>query len=213
MKAGNFKKTFNGLYSENTYLKWLVIVLGFVVLLMTWKVLSKDTIVTIVPPTLAEQGWVDRQKASESYMESWALYVAYLLGNANPKNGTLIKTALTPLLDKNIAADMLAAVDDQINQIRRDGVRISFEAKSILQDKRSPSKYYVFGDSSVTGNAENKIASKRTYEMDIEIRNYQPVLTSIKTYAGQPKTPEALEREKRMSDRKQEMRKKQGIEQ
>lgn len=212
MKMGNYRKTFNGLYSENFYLKAVVVILALIVMFLALKVTSKDTIITIVPPTMAEQGWLDRQKASESYTSAWALYVAYMLGNANPKNGTLIKTAITPLLDNSISTDTLAAIDDQIAQIRRDSVKIAFEPKSILQDKRTPNKYYVFGDSSVTGSAANKVATKRTYEMDIEIRNYQPVLTMVKTYAGQPKTPESLEREKRMTDRKQEMRKKQGLE-
>lgn len=212
MKSGKFKKTFNGLYSENFYLKSLVMMLGLVVVFLIYKTSSQDTIITIVPPTMAEQGWLDRQKASESYTSSWALYVAYMLGNANPKSGALIKTAITPLLDNAIQADILAAIDDQINQIRRDSVSIKFEPKRILQDKRTPNKYYVYGDSSVTGATDNKVDARRTYEMDIEIRNYKPVLTLIKTYAGQPRTPETLEREARMNDRKKEMRKKQGLE-
>ncbi len=212
MNAGKFKKTFNGLHSDNFYLKALVVLLGVVVLFLVVKTNSKDTIVTIVPPTMAEQGWLDRQKASESYTSAWALYISYLLGNANPKNGALIKTAITPLLDNAIQADILGAIDDQINQIRRDSVSIAFEPKQILQDKRTPNKYYVYGDSSVTGSSENKVGVRRTYEMDIEIHNYKPVLTMVKTYAGQPKTPESLEREKRMTNRKADMRKKQGLE-
>jgi len=212
MKSGKFQKTFNGLYSENFYLKSLVMVLGIVVAFLVYKTSSQDTIVTIVPPTMAEQGWLDRQKASESYTSSWALYVSYMLGNANPKTGALIKTAITPLLDNSIQADILAAIDDQIGQIRRDSVSITFEPKKILQDKRTPNKYYVYGDSSVTGDSNNRVDARRTYEMDIEIRNYKPVLTLIKTYAGQPRTPETLEREARMNDRKKDMRKKQGLE-
>ncbi|MGP5109108.1 MULTISPECIES: TraE/TraK family type IV conjugative transfer system protein [Pseudomonas] len=211
MKLQKFKKTFNNLHSDNFYLKVIVMVLAISVISLVWKANSKDTVITIIPPTMAEQGWLDRQKASESYTSAWALYIAYMLGNANPKNGTLIKTAITPLLDTSIQADILAAIDDQIGQIRRDSVSITFEAKQILQDKRTPNKYYVYGDSSVSGSVGNKVDARRTYEMDIEIRNYKPVITLVKTYSGQPKTPETLEREKRMTDRKQEMRKKQGL--
>jgi conjugal transfer pilus assembly protein TraE len=76
MNTEKFVKTWEGSLEEN---KWNRIFNGFLavaVLLLTYMVLTKDTIVIIKPETLGSEAWLTKNKSSQSYKESWGLFFA-----------------------------------------------------------------------------------------------------------------------------------------
>ena len=70
--------------------------------LLVVKVLTKETIVEIVPFTLTEDAWLGEKSASRSYKESWALAFAQLFGNVTPATVDFVKTRTTPFFAPKI---------------------------------------------------------------------------------------------------------------
>ncbi|MFB8832025.1 TraE/TraK family type IV conjugative transfer system protein [Azotobacter sp. CWF10] len=98
MLAKNLKDTFDTLRGEAKFLR--MVVLGLIVanLFVSCVAISRDQVVTVVPPTLAEQSWVSKTKAGEEYTEAWAMYIAMLLGNVTPRTPPWSRKRSAPYL-------------------------------------------------------------------------------------------------------------------
>lgn len=205
MLLSNLKKSISGTRSENSFLRQLACGLLVVNGALVVGLLSQDTVVTIVPPAMAEQAWVDSNAASDTYTEAWALYVANVVGNVNPQTATMIRSTLEPLLSNDIYQDVINAVEAQVAQIRQDRVVIKFEAKEVLREKQNANKFFVVGRTVMTGPNGRPVRSNTTYEVELEIRNYKPTITYLTTYSGRPKTEDVLRRDKASKEAKQRM--------
>jgi len=205
MKISSLKKSISGTRDENKFMR--IIAAGMLVVngALVIGLLSQNPVVTIVPPAMAEQGWVDSNAASESYTEAWALYVASVVGNVNPQTATMIRSSLEPLLSNDIYQDVINAVESQVAQIRQDRVVIKFEPKEVLREKQNSNKFFVVGRTLMTGPNGKPIRSNTTYEVELEIRNYKPVITYLTTYSGRPKTEDVVRRDKASKEARQRM--------
>lgn len=201
MLARNLKDTFDTLRGEAKFLR--MVVLGLIVanLFVSCVAISRDQVVTVVPPTLAEQSWVSKTKAGEEYTEAWAMYIAMLLGNVTPSNATVVKDALGPILDSGIYQDVMEVLDHQIFLIRQDRVSLGFEPQKVLRDNANPNKFFVVGRSVSEGPIGEKKRQSRTYEMELVIRNYRPLLSWLNTYSGEARSQDVIDRETKMNER------------
>lgn len=138
MKLSIFKRNFNGTVSENKFLRISLAGSIFVNFILAIFVGSKNTVVSMTPPTLVESAWVSASQASEEYTESWALYVANTVGNVTPGNSAMIRKTIEPLLDPNIYQDVVNKIESQVHEIRRDRVRISFRGKRNFSREEQP---------------------------------------------------------------------------
>lgn len=207
MKLSIFKRNFNGTVSENKFLRVSLagsIVVNFILAIFVG---SKSTVVSVTPPTLVESAWVSASQASEEYTESWALYIANTVGNVTPGNSAMIRKTIEPLLDPGIYQDVVNKIESQVHEIRRDRVRISFEAKEILREKNNPNKFFVVGRSLMEGPNGKPERSNTTYEVDLVIRNYKPIITYLTTYEGKPRTEDVLRREEKTENARKRMEK------
>lgn len=202
MNLSFLKPNIQGTRNENSFLRLVVLAMVAINAVMMVSMLSKNVIVTVVPPTMAEQGWIDKNSASEEYTESWALYVASVLGNVNPSTGTMVRTTLEPLLAADIYQDVINALETQIGQIRQDRVVIAFEPKEVFREKTNLNKFFVIGRTTITGPTGRPKRSSTTYEIEMSIRNYKPTITYVTTYTGRPKTDDVVRRDKSLSDAK-----------
>jgi len=200
MLSGKFKNTYRGTMSENAFLRKIIVALILleVVTVIGW--LRKSTVVDMQPPTLAERAWVDQDRASDSYVSAWALYIADRLGNVNPKSAEIIKATLEPLLANDIYQDVLNKIDSQVHQIRQDRVTLEFEPRQVLQDKQEPTKYFIVGKSKMTGPRGQPKQLDMTYEIELKIKNYKPVIAFLSVYEGAPRTEEVRNREAKAAD-------------
>lgn len=201
MLSGFFEKSFDGMRGENKFLRMIVAALVVLVLVQSCSNASKDEIITIVPPTLAEKGWVSASQASGEYSDAWVLYISMMLGNVNPSNATIVKDALGPLLHPEIYQNVMKVLDDQIALIRQDRVSMSFEPEKVLRDSTNENRFYITGRSVSEGSTGDKTRTSRTFEVDFSISNYKPQIDWIATYAGAPRTPDVLAREQATKDR------------
>ncbi|MDK8264826.1 TraE/TraK family type IV conjugative transfer system protein [Pseudomonas oryzihabitans] len=200
MLSGKFKNTYRGAMSENAFLRKVVVALILVEVLTVIGWLRKSTVVDMQPPTLAERAWVDQDRASDSYVSAWALYIADRLGNVNPKSAEIIKATLEPLLANDIYQDVLNKIDSQVHQIRQDRVTLEFEPRQVLQDKQEPTKYFIVGKSKMTGPSGQPKQLDMTYEIELKIKNYKPVIAFLSVYEGAPRTEEVRNREAKSAD-------------
>ena len=196
-----FENTFDGMRGENKFLRIGVACLVGVLIVQSVGNMRRDDVITIVPPTMAEQGWLSRSESSSTYSEAWVLYVAMMLGNVTPSNATIVKDAIGPILSPEIYQDAMKALDDQIFLIRQDRVSLTFEPEKVLQDALNPSRYYVTGRSVSEGPTGDKVRNNRTYEVEFSVTNYRPRIDWIATYSGAPRTPDVIQREEALQER------------
>ena len=149
--------------------------------------------VVIVPEGLTHEARLSASKADEPYLSSWSYYLAGLLGNVTPGTSGYIKDALGP---------------EQVRRITEDRVTLSFIPKYSRFEEKS-GKYFVNGLSVMTGPGGAQEKTERTYEFRFRMKNFQPYLTWIETYEGEPRT---LEMEERMSRRSSVIRQKEAEE-
>ena len=136
--------------------------------------------VVIVPEGLTHEARLSASRADEPYLSSWSYYLAGLLGNVTPGTSGYIKDALGPRLAPEVYQSVISALAEQVRRITEDRVTLSFIPKYSRFEEKS-GKYFVF----------------------------QPYLTWIETYEGEPRT---LEMEERMSRRSSVIRQKEAEE-
>lgn len=201
------KKSIEGTRAENAFFKKVIIGLVIINAVLVVGVISRDTVVVVTPPGMTEQAWLDSTAAADSFTEAWALYVASVVGNVKPATAGMIRQTLEPLLDSSIYQDVINVVEEQVSQIRRDRVTLSFEAKEVLREKDNPNKFFVVGKSVMTGPNGKPDRTNVTYEVELHIKNYRPIITYIGTYSGGPKTADVVRRESQTSNAKARMEK------
>ena len=207
MNMFKLQKSIAGTRKENAFFRNVIIAMVAINAILVFATISKDTVVRITPPGMTEQGWLDSNSASDSYTEAWALYIASVVGNVKPATAGMIRQSLEPLLDADIYQDVVNAIEAQVNQIRQDRVTLVFEAKEVLREKDNPNKFFVVGRSVMTGPNGRPQRRNVTYEIEIRISNYRPVIEYISTYSGGPKTADVLRREEQSIKAKQRMEK------
>ncbi|WP_095158205.1 TraE/TraK family type IV conjugative transfer system protein [Pseudomonas sp. Irchel 3E13] len=205
MLIDNFKRTFRGTVSENKFLRGMVIALLAIDLLAIVGWLNKNTVIDMQPPTLAERAWVDESSASDEFVEGWALYIADRLGNVTPSSSKVIRKSIEPLLDTDIYQDVVNKIEAQVLQIRQDRVTLRFQPKDVLRDRENNKKFYVTGRSFMTGPNGKPVPKNVTYELDLKVKNYKPVLTYIDTYEGKPKTEDVIRRQEKTAQARKRM--------
>ncbi|NWC83863.1 pilus assembly protein [Pseudomonas putida] len=207
MKLSTFKRSFNATLSENKFLRMILagsLVINFILVIFLG---SKDTVVSVMPPTLAESAWVNSNEASSEFTEAWALYVANTVGNVTPGTASMIRKTLEPLLDPSIYQDVVNKIESQVQEIRRDRVSTTFEARQILREPKNPNKFFVVGRSFMQGPNGKPEPSNTTYEVHLMIRNYRPVITYLTTYEGKPRTEDSTRREEKTQNARKRMEK------
>ncbi len=202
MLKAAFQNTFDGMRGENKFLRFAVAGLVVLMFAQSCSNATKQEPIAIVPPTMTEKGWVSRTESSSSYSEAWVLYIAMMLGNVTPSNATIIKDALGPLLHPEIYQDVMKVLDDQIFLIRQDRVSLNFEPEKVLRDSTNENRFYVTGRSVSEGPSGEKTRTVRTYEIDFSITNYKPRIDWLATNSGSPRTPDVLQREEAIKERK-----------
>lgn len=203
MRMFEFLKTWEGTQAENKWSRIFITALLIIVLLMTWKLFRKETVVTIQPWTLSEEAWVTQADSSQSYKESWGWALSILLGNATPGSVGFIKERIKPLLAPSIYQDVIDTMEIQAQDIRDNRVTIRFEPRFVEYEK-STGKVFVSGHSFARGasfQAKEK-RSEKTYEFTLKVSNYLPVLEFMDTYEGRPRTKKVLEQLERKAESK-----------
>lgn len=191
MIFGAFSKTWQGSLVENKWNRIFNGCLSVAVVILTYLVATKDQIVVIKPETLGSEAWITKNSASESYKESWGLYLAQLTGNITPANVVFIEERLKPLLSPAIYSDIIDTLQKQALDIQNDRVTMRFEPR-FVEYENTTDKVFVYGYSFVQGATGDPERTERTYEYKIKISHYAPMILDLNTYEGKPRTERVL---------------------
>jgi conjugal transfer pilus assembly protein TraE len=192
VKWGEFIKTWEGSLTENKWNRIINVGLAAAVLLLTYMVFTKDQIIVFQPETLGSEAWLTKSNSSESYKESWGLFLALLTGNITPANVDFLKDRLKPLLSPAIYSDVIDTMEMQAQDIKNDRISMRFEPRFVEYEKTTD-KVFVYGYSFVKGATGNEARKERTYEYKINISNYAPMIIDLNTYEGKPRTERVID--------------------
>jgi len=191
MKWTIFSNTWRGLKAENVLYRTLVPVLVIANLISMAGWLQKDRITVLVPPTLNEATSVSKRSADAGYKKAWGLFVASLLGNVSPGNADFVMESLQLLMAPRVFATLKSSVASDVEMIKKDGVSVSFEQKTVLFE-RETDKVFVIGRTGISNAAGSVTKFDRVFEMRVTIDNGQPQIVELDSYQGKPKTVDVL---------------------
>ena len=202
MNIKNYLRTWTWLQTENRWSR--IIIAGIVAcnMLLAYKVLVKETVVTIHPFTLTEEAWVGQKSASRSYIEAWGFAYALMLGNVTPATAEFIAERIKPFLAPRIYQEVLDLLHVQAQQIKDDRISIRFEPRTV-EYEFGRNKTFIYGYSYIKGATGQEQRTERTYEFELSINRYAPMIHYLETYSGRPRTKSFNER----LDRREEQEK------
>ncbi|EOC0012244.1 TraE/TraK family type IV conjugative transfer system protein [Cronobacter turicensis] len=189
MKVREFKKGLLQMAGEISTYKAVVLGLIGIVAILSATLMSRSQVVAIVPPNLTQTAWLDENAASAPYMRAWAVYIAQTLGNANPSSVDMVKDAIGPFLDGKIYTETIKRIDDQIDQIKRDRISLYFTPNRVITDPVAPGTFYVEGNQGLEGISGAPVVKQMTFQINVDIKGYRPVITFINTSQGKAVLP------------------------
>ena len=170
----------------------IVVLQALANLFLVVEVMDDDRIITMIPP-FEESGFeLGRSQTDQEVFESWAWSLAMLLGNVTPDNATFIRPRLQPLLSPEIYRDAVGVIEEQVRQIREDRVVLAFRPQRVRTTMRGRTgRVYVTGQATVSSMAGGRPdVRSRTYELELEIRDYRLMVTDLRSYRGNPRISE-----------------------
>lgn len=200
MKWKEFLRTWEGVKTENLWLRGFIGALIVIILCLMVLVFRKETVVTVQPFTLTEEAWISSDQSSQSYKEAWGMALSQLIGNVTPATVDFLKERLSPILSARIYQDVIDVLEVQATDIKKDRVTMRFEPRVVIYEQ-STNKVFVEGRSFVRGAQAAEKASERTYEFVINVVGYMPQLDHIETYSGRANTKEQLKRTEQRNKR------------
>ncbi|WP_338090304.1 TraE/TraK family type IV conjugative transfer system protein [Photorhabdus luminescens] len=189
LNSQNFEKGLLSLKGENKTLKFALLIAMFIAGILAITIMNRSQVVTIVPPNLTQTAWLDKNAASAPYMRAWAIYIAHSLGNATPASVDMLKEAIGPFLDANIYTPVMKRIDDQIDQIKRDRISLSFTPIRVITDPVAPGTFYVEGNQGLEGITGKPVTTPVNFQISIDIQGYRPIVTYININQGRSELP------------------------
>lgn len=191
MKMVEFLKTWEGTKAENRTMRLYLVLMLVLLIILSGMVFTKDTIVVIQPETLTDESWASKSEGSKSYIEGWALFFAQLSGNVTPDTIGFIEQKIKPYLAPAAYQDTINAINVQAQQFIEDRVTMRFEPR-FVEYEQTTGKVFVYGFSFVRGATSEELRNEITYEYEISIAKYLPVVHYIQVYSGKPRNERVL---------------------
>ena len=186
MKLQRLIQTWNDVQEENRLHRWLLVALTLSNLCLGILALNSDHTLVLVPPHLTEPVQLARNQASASLKESWALYIAELMGNVTPDNIEFIREALGTLLAADLYRSVLDGLWDQTQALKDERISLSFKPREVVYESETD-RVFVTGTLVTQTPGGTPDRRNRTYEMTVDIEHYQPRIKSLDVYAEEPR--------------------------
>lgn len=177
----------------------LVSNVGLVLLLMMslWSQLNQKPTVVIKPPVLTGEIRIEDGLPNKEWQESWALYLAHMIGNINPRNVEFVTKQVTSLLSPSLQDSSERAMRRLVEQLRLSNFSQQFEVQDIHYDPTTR-MVWVWGYKTTQLASSNKQATSATedsadrrrwtFEFIIRLNELgMPVVTHIDQYDGLPR--------------------------
>ncbi len=176
MEIKKFFETYSGMLLENRIYRWVVVVLLLSNLVLVVLLRSNQTVV-LVPPTLEREAKVGARQADRGYVEAWGLFFATLMGNVTPRNIDFVLTNLQRYMAPAIYQEMSQTMVEQAKALKSGNYAMSFTVQEIVYE--DVGKVHVRGQAVMHSPLGKSQILPRTYEFQIAVRNYTPVLLDV----------------------------------
>ncbi len=183
MKHTSFTSQWAGLHDSNQFLRVACLMLLATNLLMAIGLMTEDRTVVLVPQGLSGHAEIAKNKASEGYKKSWALYAAMLLGNVTPENADFVLDALGDMVTSEIKVLLGDQVRASLETLKAEQVSARFETKKITYEPETD-KVFVTGKSWLSGVGAKSGQTEQTFEFIVDIHDYAPLITHMALYDG-----------------------------
>lgn len=177
MEIKKFFETYSGMLLENRIYRWVLILLLLSNLVLVVLLRSNQTVV-LVPPTLEKEAKIGTRQADRAYLEAWGLFFATMMGNVTPRNIDFTLASLQRFMAPDIYQEMSQSLIEQAKTIKAGNFALSFAVQELAYDE-ADHKVKVKGQSSLHGPFGKAQSQTRTYEFQIDIRNYGPVIRDV----------------------------------
>lgn len=141
--------------------------------------------VILVPPSMDKRAEIAWKSADKEYLKSFALYIATLVGNIQPKSSTVVLDSVSAFMDPSIYTDfrrqLLTLIEDPL--FKASGSVISFIPSSI-QYETETSRVFVTGSLITSTSGAQKYQKNVVYEVGAEVREGRPWVTHFLSYEG-----------------------------
>lgn len=177
----------------------LVSNVGLVLLLMMslWSQLNQKPTVVIKPPVLTGEIRIEDGLPNKEWQESWALYLAHMIGNINPRNVEFVSKQVVAMLSTNLQLEKERDIRRIVDMMRMSNLTQSFEVQD-LKYEASNRMVWVWGYKTTQLASSNKQATSATedsadrrrwtFEFIIRLNELgMPVVTHIDQYDGLPR--------------------------
>jgi len=191
----NFLNDWKGTKVRLKYSEWSVVFLSVALMALVLALVSKEQIVTIVPPNLTEEANITANTASESYKKAWGVFAASTIGNVTPENVEFVRNSVKEMLSPDLYRQILSDLETQAQTIKEEKIAVSFQPKDVTYS-RQLDIVFISGNTITQGPYGDPEREPRTYEFTIKIKNYVPTITWFDSYLGMPKIKPELRGEK-----------------
>jgi type IV conjugative transfer system protein TraE len=190
MKPDFYRQTWNKAIASSKHAQFLNYGLLLIVAILGFTLASNNQRVVVVPPTLASEGWVESNAASQSMQEAWAEFLAVTIGNVTPRNIDRVMKSIGENLSPRIYQAVLTRLVEQSKTVKDEQVSISFEPTNTRFDAKT-GNVLVTGRSRITGTRGASSETTQTYEMRFVVSNYRVLLDHFERFEGsKPDTEE-----------------------
>ena len=186
MDYKNFASTWLSLQASNRFLKLVVMFLMTLNLLTLIGWLKKDTSVILIPPGLSEKSEIAKNKASEGYKKAWAMYTATMIGNVTPENADFVLDSFSGMVSGEIRSLVIEQIAQELDTLKQEKVSSTFEIIRVTYEPESD-KVFVTGRNRMTGAGGKSTPTDQTFEFQIDVKQYSPIITQMASYQGMPK--------------------------
>lgn len=208
MNVGQFLSTWHGTQFENKFLRVVCVGLTASVLMLVLSVMNTEETIVLIPPNLSTEARISKNSADAETKKAWGLYVAQLIGNVTPGNADFVAEVIEPLLHPNIYKSVRENLAYQIESLKLERVSLSFTPRSVAYEPDTD-RVYINGSLTSQGLGDAKEKTNRTYEMEIDISQFRPLITFLDVYKGGIRTQNKKDQMKKQEDRAKELQEQQ----
>lgn len=131
-------KNWKSALAENFFLRSTIVLLA-AGLILNATVFREETRVIVTPPTLTDDFWIEKNKASEEYLEQMGVFIATLAGNLSPRNAAYNIDALLKYMDHGRMLEVKDDLKGQAAYIKKNNISQTYHADSSKVDMENQS--------------------------------------------------------------------------
>lgn len=183
MKLEQYTRTLKGALQENKLTRYVILGLVASNVVLALGLVSKDETVVMVPPKLTHEARIASNSANAALKEAWASHVAMQLGNVTPRTAAFVGEHLGKIVSPSAYQGFMESLATQAERIKQDQLTVQFSPTHVFYVQERD-LVVVSGEYAIRGLRDSEKRSVRTYEIGIDVANYQVSVTSLSAYEG-----------------------------